>query len=59
MISLAHRQRLRLARTRREGDTMDSVILLLRFLLEVAKTVFDYRDKRKARRANDGPPAGS
>jgi hypothetical protein len=38
---------------------IDWVIALLRFLFEVIKTVFDYRDKRKARRDRGGPPASS
>ncbi|CAN2216105.1 hypothetical protein MCEMRE239_01098 [Candidatus Nanopelagicaceae bacterium] len=34
---------------------MEAVILLLRFLFEIFKSVLEYREKRKARRANDEP----
>ena len=33
---------------------MDSIVSLLRLLLEIVRAIFDYRNKRKARRENDG-----
>jgi hypothetical protein len=34
---------------------MEPVILLLRFLFEIFKSLLEFREKRKGRRINDGP----
>jgi len=43
----------------RKEDFMESVILLLRFLFEIFKSLFECIEKRKARRANGEPPSSA
>jgi hypothetical protein len=42
--------------TREEEEEVESVILLLRFLFEIFKSIFEIIEKRKARRINGEPP---